>query len=73
MAWLVPLVIVSGAIGGSLVSNIFLEASRDLHDKMLERLARAPMSFFSSHPVGRILNRFSKDTAIADNVLVRQV
>ena len=31
------------------------------------------MSFFVSHPVGRLLNRFSKDTAVADSVLVKQL
>ena len=48
---------------------MFLAAGSSLHNAMLERLARAPMSFFASHPVGRLLNRFSKDTAVADSVL----
>ena len=43
-----------------------LVAARKLHNKMVERVSRAPTSFFDSNPVGRILNRFSKDTAILD-------
>ena len=31
------------------------------------------MSFFVSNPIGRILNRFSKDTAVVDSVFVQQV
>lgn len=37
-----------------------LTAARTMHDSMLWRIARAPMSFFDTTPLGRILNRFSK-------------
>lgn len=47
----------------------FLEASRVLHNTMLQRVLRAPQSFFSSNPIGRILNRFSNDTGILDVLL----
>lgn len=36
---------------------------------MLFALLRTPVSFFDSNPVGRILNRFSKDISIGDMVL----
>ena len=36
---------------------------------MVRSLLGAKMSFFDSNPVGRILNRFSKDVGIADVVL----
>ena len=37
-----------------------LKASRNLFDKMLGAVLYAPMSFFDTTPLGRILNRFSK-------------
>ena len=36
---------------------------------MLEHVIRAPMSFFDTTPVGRVLNRFSKDVMSIDMVL----
>ena len=36
---------------------------------MLKKVARAPTSFFDSNPLGRILNRFSKDTTVLDSQL----
>ncbi|XP_060552552.1 ATP-binding cassette sub-family C member 5-like [Ruditapes philippinarum] len=38
-----------------------ITASNKLHEICLDKVVKAPMSFFDSNPVGRILNRFSKD------------
>ncbi|CAG7734589.1 unnamed protein product [Allacma fusca] len=45
-----------------------LKAAKLLHNNMLRRILRAPMSFFETTPLGRILNRFSKDVDVADEV-----
>jgi len=37
-------------------------ASRKVHHASLHQLVGAPISFFDTTPVGRVLNRFSKDT-----------
>ena len=43
-----------------------LKASSKLHFTMLTRILRSPMYFFDTTPLGRILNRFSKDVDIMD-------
>ena len=46
-----------------------LRASRRLHEGMLDSVMSAPMSFFDVTPLGRIVNRFSKDIYTVDETL----
>lgn len=46
-----------------------LHAARVTHDYLLKRILRAPMEFFDQTPIGRIINRFSKDVEAVDNDL----
>ncbi|KAL8236017.1 hypothetical protein R6Q59_017098 [Mikania micrantha] len=43
-----------------------LYAARKLHNAMLDSILRAPMVFFHTNPLGRIINRFSKDLGDID-------
>jgi len=44
-------------------------ASKGLHNAAFARVLRAPMSMFDTTPIGRIMNRFSKDVDTVDNTL----
>lgn len=46
-----------------------MRASENLHNQIFKRLLQARVSFFDNNPVGRILNRFSKDIGIIDENL----
>ncbi|XP_068386495.1 ATP-binding cassette sub-family C member 3 isoform X2 [Eschrichtius robustus] len=59
---LVMLSAVTMAVGG-------VQAARLLHQALLHNKMRSPQSFFDTTPSGRILNRFSKDICIIDEVL----
>lgn len=48
---------------------ILLASTRELHNRMLHSVAFAPIQFFDANPVGRILNRFSKDLGYMDDLL----
>ena len=48
-------------------------ASRSLHSRMLKNILRSPMSFFDTTPLGRVLNRFSKDIYTIDEVIPRSI
>ncbi|KAH9068492.1 ABC transporter [Lactarius deliciosus] len=54
---------------GITVAFIVYSASRRLHDNAITRVMLSPMSFFETTPVGRIMNRFSKDIDTIDNML----
>uniref|UniRef100_A0A4W3JQM5 ATP-binding cassette sub-family C member 5 n=1 Tax=Callorhinchus milii TaxID=7868 RepID=A0A4W3JQM5_CALMI len=58
--FLVVLVILS-FIRGFTFTKYTLKASSTLHDKVFHTILRSPMSFFDTTPVGRIINRFSRD------------
>ncbi|XP_056135383.1 ATP-binding cassette sub-family C member 12 [Lampris incognitus] len=42
-------------------TKVTLRAASTLHDTMYKKVMASPMSFFDTNPVGRVLNRFSKD------------
>ncbi|KAG0362447.1 Multidrug resistance-associated protein 1, partial [Gamsiella multidivaricata] len=46
-----------------------IRASRILHENILGRVLRLPMSFFDTTPIGRIVNRFSSDVDNVDELL----
>ncbi|KAF9232707.1 P-loop containing nucleoside triphosphate hydrolase protein [Melanogaster broomeanus] len=62
------LVILNGTI---LMSTI--RASRVFHSKVLHGVLRAPMWWFEAQPIGRIMNRFSKDIEAIDQRLMPQL
>ncbi|KAF8976440.1 hypothetical protein BGZ46_008260 [Entomortierella lignicola] len=57
------------AIASVLLSFAVAGTSDMMHSKAFDKVIHAPMSFFDSNPIGRILNRFSKDVDALDNVL----
>uniref|UniRef100_A0A8C2GV26 ATP-binding cassette, sub-family C (CFTR/MRP), member 3 n=1 Tax=Cyprinus carpio TaxID=7962 RepID=A0A8C2GV26_CYPCA len=46
-----------------------IQAARKLHQTLLDNKFHTPQSFFDTTPIGRIINRFSKDIYVIDEVL----
>ena len=69
--------IVTGSLFLTLISSFCfylaaLKASENLHDRMTKAVMKAPVLFFDTNPAGRILNRFSKDVGVMDDILPGQ-
>merc|ERR1719411_639845 len=47
-----------------------LKAARFFHKLLLRRVLNAPMSFFDTTPIGRVISRFSKDINAIDDSLM---
>ena len=56
-----------------LIYLLCLRCSIKLHDLAFSRVLRAPISFFETNPLGRILNRFTRDIAIIDQMIPRNI
>ena len=59
----------SGMVRNLFTSSVTLIQTDRMHQQMVHSLVRSQVAFFDSNPVGRILNRFSKDISIGDHVL----
>lgn len=60
---------------GMAVSVCFFcfNSSSKLHNRAVETIYKAPMNYFDSTPLGRIINRFTDDTANLDTQLFMQL
>lgn len=56
-----------------MLSYLCTTAAKYLNLKATSRILHVPMSFMDTNPLGRILNRFTKDTDVLDNSLVDQI
>ncbi|MBY0554615.1 ATP-binding cassette domain-containing protein [bacterium] len=72
----VQIILIYGGLGFLTMLLVFLsnsfwsrrgiEAGKSFHDQMLRAILSAPIRFFDSTPVGRILQRFSRDMESVD-------
>ena len=61
--------LLSSLMGVYYILYLAVNCARHLHNSMLGGILKAPVLFFDTNPVGRILNRFSKDTECMDEML----
>ncbi|KAG8854878.1 hypothetical protein FRB96_007278 [Tulasnella sp. 330] len=70
-AFIAAAALASVAAGVLLWVTLAVRSGRRLHDRMLNSVLRAPLQFFESTPQGRIMNLFSRDQYVVDEVMVR--
>ncbi|MEQ2298301.1 hypothetical protein AMECASPLE_003760 [Ameca splendens] len=58
-----------GVFRGLPLVHTLLTVSKRLHEQMLSSVLRAPMSVLNTMKTGRIMNRFTKDMAVIDDML----
>ncbi|CAN0424476.1 unnamed protein product [Lampetra fluviatilis] len=63
------LAVVMCLISSLAVEWVGLKAARGLHKRLLGRIVRAPLRFFDTTPLGSILNRFSADLHMIDQLI----
>ncbi|XP_047568306.1 ATP-binding cassette sub-family C member 11 isoform X1 [Lutra lutra] len=65
----VLLLIFTGVCSSGIFTRITRKASTVLHDKLFNKVSCSPMSFFDTTPTGRLLNCFTGDLDILDQLL----
>lgn len=66
----IVLILIVAAVGSAFFFyNAVVSISKTLHNNMFQSLLCAPTKFFDLHPSGTILNRFSRDMGIVDQLL----
>jgi len=68
------LYLVAGTVAGSFLRAIvtfdfFVRGAETVQNRMLRSVIRAPILFFDSNPIGRVMNRFSRDIGVLDDLL----
>uniref|UniRef100_A0A671US37 Multidrug resistance-associated protein 4 n=1 Tax=Sparus aurata TaxID=8175 RepID=A0A671US37_SPAAU len=51
------------------IIHSLVRAAQNLHNSMFNAVIRTPVRFFDVNPIGRVLNRFSKDIGLMDSTL----
>ncbi|XP_061693084.1 canalicular multispecific organic anion transporter 1 isoform X2 [Syngnathoides biaculeatus] len=60
-------------LGTLLLANASVAASRILHSRLLNNILHAPMLFFDTTPIGRVVNRFAKRFYVATSRQLRRL
>ncbi|XP_022166667.1 probable multidrug resistance-associated protein lethal(2)03659 isoform X2 [Myzus persicae] len=68
-AALTILIIIATLAETVLLVSVCTTASTNLHNQMFTAITRSTMNFLNKNPSGRILNRFSKDIGLIDEIL----
>ncbi|KAG1942233.1 multidrug resistance-associated protein 4 [Pimephales promelas] len=61
--------IIFGFMRGLIMFNCLVRSAETLHSRMFNSILKTPVRFFDINPIGRILNRFSKDIGQLDSLL----
>ncbi|KAF7669999.1 hypothetical protein LDENG_00090130 [Lucifuga dentata] len=59
--------LIFGFLRNFLLFNVMVKCAQNLHNRMFDAMLRTPVRFFDINPIGRILNRFSKDIGQLDS------
>ncbi|XP_078099629.1 ATP-binding cassette sub-family C member 4 isoform X2 [Sander vitreus] len=62
-------VIFFGFFRNIVLFHVLVRSAQTLHNRMFNSILRTPVHFFDVNPIGRVLNRFSKDIGQLDSML----
>lgn len=66
---LIVLVISLALLRNNLMSQTLLTSSRNIHNEVLERIVKCPITFYDQNPSGKIIGRLSNDISKLDDMI----